>query len=220
LRRHDLVLTALALVSLVAACGVADDGGFTPIGADEIGQSGLLDTTIATTTTTTIATTTTAAPATTTPATVPTTLVETTTTLPVEAVSLYYIAGNQLTAVPFNLPRPANPFQAMQALLQGPPPDQIGVGLRSALPEGAVIDVTVERGVAVVDLSNTAVQAIAPDQLPLAFGQMVLTLELRGIGAVRFRSDGVDQSVTRGDGSITEPGVAVTFDDYTDLVAR
>jgi hypothetical protein len=63
------------------------------------------------------------------------------------------------------------------------------------------------------------VQRIPADQLPLAFGQMVLTLELRGIGGVRFQIGGVDTAVPKGDGSLTSAGEIVTFDDYRSLAS-
>ena len=62
-------------------------------------------------------------------------------------------------------------------------------------------------------------QRIPADQLPLAFGQMVLTLELRGIGSVLFQIAGTDIAVPKGDGSLTTAGEAVTFDDYRSLAS-
>ena len=46
---------------------------------------------------------------------------------------------------------------------------------------------------------------------------MVLSLELRGIGSVRFLVNGVDIAVRKGDGSYTTAGETVTFDDYRAL---
>ena len=215
MRRRVLLIVAgvLASVLVAASCGVSGSGDFQALDRDDLERSGLLDTTSTTTTTTT----TTTLPSTTTPQTVPTTM-QTTTTLALEPLGLYFIAGNRLTPVVRAFPRPASPAQVLAALMGGPPADA-GVGLRTALPPDTFVTVDVAGGVATVNLLGTAVTQIAADQLPLAFGQLVLSLELRGIGAVKFLVDGIDTSVPKGDGSLTPVGGTVTFDDYQSLRA-
>lgn len=206
-RISGILVAALAGIVIGGGCGVSGDGEFQELDRDDLERSGLLDTTSTTTTTTT-----TTIPSTTTPETVPTTI-ETTTTLALEPLPLYFVAGNQLTPVMKDFPRPASPAQVLTALMAGPPADA-GVGLRTVLPPDSFASVNVNGGVAQVDLRGSAFSQIASDQYPLAFGQLVLTLEQRGIGSVTFSLDGAPLAVPKGDGSLTEVGGAVTFDDY------
>jgi Sporulation and spore germination len=217
-RTRVILLTIAAVVLAVAGgCGIAADGEFRPIGQNDLQESGLLDTT--TTSTTTTSTTTTIA-RTTVVETTSTTVAETTTTaVATEPVTLYFIAGSQLVGVTQALPRPATAQQVLFALAAGPPEGDAGIGLRTALPSDAIVSVEIRRGTAYVELSPSVIAL--PSEVPLAIAQIVMSLKLAGIGQVVFTTGGgVSIPVPRGDGSLTEAGTAVTFDDYEDLVAR
>jgi hypothetical protein len=218
MRARVLALCALALGMIVlgVSCGVTGPRDFQELDPDEL--AGLLDTTTTPPPTTSTTTSTTIAPSTTAPpATTATTVLDTTTTVQVEPVPMYFIAGSRLTPIVLSLPRPVSAEQVLSSLLAGPPADATGVGLRTALYPDLLVSVDESRGIATVELLQASVDLIPPDQLPLAFGQLVLTLELRGIGAVRFRIGGADIAVPKGDGSITTAGETVTFDDYRSL---
>lgn len=165
----------------------------------------------------------TAAPTTTAPATsaasttVPVTQTPTT-VFPVVDVELYFITGGQLTAVQRTLAKPAGPNQVIEALEQGVPPGNIGTGLRSAVPAGAIKNVTVTGGVANVQVVQDFRTLIPSLDQRLAIAQIVLSLQLPGIGQVTFSIDGVGIVVPRGDNTSSAPGTPLTFDEYRPLV--
>jgi spore germination protein GerM len=198
-----IVVTTLFLTG----CGLPAEDSFQPITRDD--RFGLSQTTTPSTT---------AAPTTTVDATT-TTALATTSTLVAELVELYFITGRQLTGVA--TPLPLNPAlgQVMAALLAGKPEGGLGTGLRSALPEGAEISVVSEAGIATVDLPATIFETLDPLDQRLMFGQIVLTLTDRpGVGPVVFTIAGEPTRVYRGDASLTEPGQAVSRDDYLVLL--
>src|SRR5690606_3518521 len=80
-----------------------------------------------------------------------TTALATSTTISTELVDLYLVAGSQLTSISIQLPSPVSLQQTMAALLEGPPEGDLGRGLRSAIPDGAEITVTLDSPSAVVD---------------------------------------------------------------------
>ena len=170
----------------------------------------------------------TAAPATTAPTTTApvTTAVSTTvpvtqtptTVFPVVDVELYFITGGQLTAMQWTLAKPAGPNQVIEALEQGVPPGNIGTGLRSAVPAGAIKNVTVTGGVANVQVVQDFRTLIPSLDQRLAIAQIVLSLQLPGIGQVTFSIDGVGIVVPRGDNTSSAPGALLTFDEYRPLV--
>ncbi len=141
------------------------------------------------------------------------------TTVPVESVALFYVAGNQVVAIPRLLLSPAAPPQVLVALGEGLPTGDIAAGLRTAIPEGLEASVSVERGIATVDLPPTfTLEVQGPDQR-LAIAQIVLTLTRRaGIGQVVFTSDRTPLAVPRGRGDLTAPGGLVACDDYDNLL--
>ncbi|MCY7364249.1 MAG: GerMN domain-containing protein, partial [Frankiaceae bacterium] len=98
-----------------------------------------------------------------------------------------------------------------------PPPPRAEAGIRSALPTTfAVESVEVGRnGVAVVTLGGESTQISTS---PLGFAQVVATLTVPGRArAVRFRLDGEDLPVPRGDTSLAEE--PVDRSDYAELLA-
>lgn len=129
-------------------------------------------------------------------------------------VALYFVRNDQVVLQPRPVERSTGIRELLDLLLDGPTPDQVAAGTRTALPTTlSVEDVSVgPNGVAVVTLGGEAVDAPA-----LGFAQIVATLTAPGRArAVRFRSDGTDLQVPRGDGLLTsEP---LDRDDYANLI--
>lgn len=129
-------------------------------------------------------------------------------------VALYFVRNDQVVLQPRPVERSTGIRELLDLLLDGPTPDQVAAGTRTALPTTlSVEDVSVgPSGVAVVTLGGEAVDAPA-----LGFAQIVATLTAPGRArAVRFRSDGTDLQVPRGDGLLTsEP---LDRDDYANLI--
>jgi spore germination protein GerM len=129
---------------------------------------------------------------------------------------LWFIGGAQLQPVTRRLASGSTSQEVLAQLLAGPSSEELGAqGLRSAIPEGAIISTDVRGGVALVDLDPSFVAIPTGDQI-LAVGQLVLTLTgLPGVGQVRFAVDGATVQVPRADGSQAEGAVA--RDDYLPL---
>jgi spore germination protein GerM len=117
--------------------------------------------------------------------------------------------------------RPARPgaevAEVTQQLAEGPNRLEAAVGLRSALPDGAVAGrVESAGGIAEVDLVPSFTD-IGGEQQLLAIAQVVCTLTARpGIGQVAFTLDGSPIAVPRGDASTTTD--PLTRDDYRSLI--
>jgi hypothetical protein len=209
MRRVVMLSAGLIAATLVAACGLPDNGDFQPIDKSQDGF-GLSE---PSTTSTTLAPTTTIDGTSTTVAAATTT----TTIALTEPVDIYFPTGNELT--PIALALPANPAfpQVIASMLEGPPPE-LAAGIRRILPADADITATKSRGVVTVDLGATLFDSIASPDQPLVFGQIVLTLAGRpGVGQVMFTLDGAPMRVFRGDRSQTEPNELVSIEDYTTL---
>ncbi len=202
-------LTAIGIV--VTSCSIPGDGSVKQIDADKIPYE--------------LNATTTSSPPTTVPASTTTTpVVETTTstsssTIPVEIVSMFFVAGTQVVPIDRLLLSPAAAPQVLAALSEGPPEGDAAAGLRSALPVGFAAEVTVERGVATVVLPGTFITDLPGGEQRLAIAQIVLTLTRQsGVGQVRFTSNNEPQAVPRGRGDLTTPGATVACDDYANLL--
>jgi len=202
-------LTAIGIV--VTSCSIPGDGSIKQIDADKIPYE--------------LNATTTSSPPTTVPASTTTTpVVETTTstsssTIPVEIVSMFFVAGTQVVPIDRLLLSPAAAPQVLAALSEGPPEGDAAAGLRSALPVGFAAEVTVERGVATVVLPGTFITDLPGGEQRLAIAQIVLTLTRQsGVGQVRFTSNNEPQAVPRGRGDLTTPGATVACDDYANLL--
>ncbi len=143
-----------------------------------------------------------------------TTIVET------ESVLLHFILGETITTALRNLPLDPNPQAVLDSLLAGYPSSAFGPDVRSAIPRDLTAAVTVERGLATVDVQGSLLTEISPLDQPLAIAQIVLTLTSRpGIGQVEFRVDGDPQAVPRGGGELAPLGEPVAYDDYAILVS-
>ena len=131
-------------------------------------------------------------------------------------VALYFVRDDLVVLQTRAVERSTSISELMDLLLEGPTPEQVAAGTRSALPSSfAVEGVEVDgSGTAVVTLGGGAAQ-VGPS--PLGFAQVVATLTAPGRArAVRFRLDGEDLPVPRGDGLLTtEPLDRL---DYADLL--
>jgi hypothetical protein len=117
-------------------------------------------------------------------------------------VALYFVRNDLVVLQPRAVERSQDIDGLLDLLLEGPTPEQVAAGTRSAIPTTfEVEDVEVgPDGVAVVSLGGGA--SLTTD--PLGFAQVVATLTAPGRAeAVRFRLDGEDLRVPRGDGSLT-----------------
>jgi hypothetical protein len=209
--RMRVLCMLAALLVLAAACGVPSSSKFSPIPLDNI-PDGLTETTTTTTipvttsTSVTILTTTTIEP-------VPT-------TNPTEPVTLYFVYGTQLVPTPQILPRPVQIAVALSALEQGP--EGASLGLRTALPSGALFTPTKSRGVLTVDLEKdffTRMTGLGDERLAIA--QIVLTLaNLGGVSQVRFTINNEPTPVPLGSGEISTPGQILVVEDYSMLLGN
>lgn len=131
-------------------------------------------------------------------------------------VALYFVRGDRVVLQPRPVERSTTIRQLLEMLLEGPTPEQVAAGTRSAIPTDLrVEDVEVSgSGVAVVTLEVGDSQVGTP---PLGFAQIVATLTAPGRArSVRFRLDGADLPVPRGDGSLTSD--PLDRSDYADLL--
>lgn len=202
-----IVALVVVIGSLTTACGVPTSSPSRPVDPAAIPEQ-FTATTVPPTTSTSTTTTVVEPPPST-----------TTTTLPVEEVQIFFVSGSRIVPVPRLLLSPASAPQVLAALSEGIPDIDEAAGLRTALPSGLVIDVTVERGVATVDLDPAFTLIVAGSEQRLAVAQIVLTLTRRaGIGQIVFSSGSEPIAVPRGRGDLTEPGELVACDDYDNLL--
>lgn len=195
LRLLGAVATMVVAPLMVVACGVPAEDQASRASPDEVPEELLRPSTTVPPTTTTVAP-------------------------PVE-VALYFVdADDRLVEV-------AQPFATSPSLdglvapLLDEPATEHGDGsLRSALVtegEGVVRSVSLDRGVAVVDLAE-AFRALPPGDQVLGIAQIVYTVTGRsGVGRASFSLEGQPVEVPIGDGSLT--GEPVARDDYANLLA-
>lgn len=199
--------TLVSVLVVLSACGVPTSSSSRPVDPDAIPEQFTATTVLPTTTSSSTTTTVVPPPST------------TTTNLPVEQVDVFFVSGSRVVPIPRLLLSPASAPQVVAALVEGVPDIDEAAGLRSALPIGLTIDVSVERGVATVDLDPTFLLVVSGSEQRLAIAQIVLTLTRRaGIGQVSFTSDSQPINVPRGGGDLTTPGETVACDDYDNLL--
>jgi spore germination protein GerM len=122
-----------------------------------------------------------------------------------------------LTAVTRQLASPA-PNQVLAALTSGVPDGTEYEGLTTALPADLVWNVEVASGIATVELPAEFQSDIPVGDLPIAFGQIVLTLTNRpGIGQVTFTVAGQPIAAVNSNSELTDAGAAVVCEDYSAL---
>ena len=199
--RRLATLAALG-TSVLAACGVPEEGRFVAIESSDMPEA------LSATTTTSSPVTTTTTPE---PAATTTSVAE----VLYDAVELYFVSANRVVRSERRIVSPATPTQVLDTLLAGLTGDAQSAGLRSALPRGLTATIDVRRGVARIASTAPFLSELEPQDQRLAIAQLVLTLTRRpGIGQVIFSVDGVDIQVPRGGGDLTAPGATVTYDDY------
>jgi len=220
MRRPQLLLAAAALV-IAAGCGFSTDRDVREVASEDLfGLDQTTTTTSTTTTSTTLAPTVVSPPpdqdSTTTSSTItPTTAIIT------QPVELFFLDGTEITSVSQNLAGDVPSLtRVLSALQSGPPSDDTGIGLQTAVPRNIVDVVTSAGGVATVDLVGEVYDRIdSEDELP-AIAQIVLTLTSQsGIGQVRFTLDGEPLPVRLGNNRVPPAGEPVSFDDYAVLLA-
>lgn len=200
-------VVVLATALGVAGCGIpTGDDSYSEIPTEEI-LFGLDATTTTTSTTTT-----------TLPLTPETTEAAPTTTIALEQVEIYFLSRGRLQPMPLVLTSGFAPDQVVDRLEAGPPP---GVGLTTLIELGLVNSTDIAEGIVTVDLDPAVFERIATNDQAEAIGQIVLSLirNLRGVGSVRFTLGGEPTQVKKGDSLLSEPGEAVTEDDYAVLLA-
>jgi hypothetical protein len=210
-RLTSILAISSSLAIMFTSCSIPGGGSVKQINPDNIPYD-LNATTTSSPPTTTVASTTTSP------------VIETTTstsssTIPVEIVSMFFVAGAQVVPIDRLLLTPAAAPQVLAALSEGPPEGDAAAGLRSALPVGFVAEVSVERGIATVELPGTFITDLPGGEQRLAVAQIVLTLTRQaGVGQVRFTSNNEPQPVPRGRGDLSSPGATVACDDYANLL--
>lgn len=130
-------------------------------------------------------------------------------------VALYFVRDGQvvLSTRPVQASTPTP--ELLELLFAGTTPDEQQAGLLSTIPASLVVeDVEVQGRTAVVTLAGPD-DAARPQAL--AYAQIVATLTPNRVDGVRFRRDGADLAVPRGDGSLT--AAPVDRDDYAELLA-
>jgi len=210
-RLTSILAISSSLAIMFTSCSIPGGGSVKQINPDKIPYD-------LNATTTSSPPTTTAASTTTSPV-IETTTSTSSSTIPVEIVSMFFVAGTQVVPIDRLLLSPAAAPQVLAALFEGPPEGDAAAGLRSALPVGFEAEVTVERGIATVVLPSTFITDLPGGEQRLAVAQIVLTLTRQsGVGQVRFTSNNEPQSVPRGRGDLSSPGATVACDDYANLL--
>jgi spore germination protein GerM len=166
----------LLLVGVVAACGFHAQGDADPIPTEEL-PSGLR----------------------------PDATSVLTTPVESERAIVWFVHGETLVPVRHEVEAPLSVDSITIDLLTGPNVDEADRGLRSALPDPAVVvGASASRGLATVELTESFTELSPEDQL-LAVGQFVLTLtEVPGVGSVRFELAGERVAVPLPTGESTD----------------
>ena len=137
-----------------------------------------------------------------------------------ETVDLYFITNGRLVATKIQIVSPATTTQVLSALVSGPPSGDAGLGLRSAIALSLQAEISISKGLVLIDANNFLLAGLSPIDQRLAIAQLVLTFTSRpGIGQAIFSVNGVSIAVPRGRGDLSKPGEPVSYDDYTSLLA-
>ena len=191
-RRHPVLLAALAVAALVGACGVTEDGSARLTPRDEV-PFGLLE---RTTTTAAVSDPGDAGG-------------ETNVCLALDGSLL--VVGRARDADP-----PLNSLRA--TVLAGPTEGEADLGLRTAMGDDTIEDVSADGGLARVQLTD-AFAELPGDQQLLALAQMTCTLTLQpGVSRVAYELDGERAEVPVQGGSLVQR--PVTRADYQRFLAN
>ncbi len=141
-----------------------------------------------------------------------------TTVLDTEPATVWFVKDGRLVAARHQLAAPVTIELITLDLLAGPSAAEEAKGLRTATPDtAAVLQVSLTRGSAVVQLSDAFADIPANDQV-LAIGQLVLTLtDFRGVGSVEFVRNDEPIAVPLPTGETSD--AAVVRDDYISLTS-
>lgn len=133
---------------------------------------------------------------------------------PGTAVEVFLVSDGQLSGVARRVPDAGDLGVLVELLVEGPTEIESAFGLRTALSEDQVDEVTTARGTATVDLLE-AFSDLSQEDQAAAIAQLVFTLTSRpGVGRVAFTLEGEPIEVPRGDGSLTSDSLA--RDDFPD----
>lgn len=207
-RPRRAAVSALAIVVLAAACTVTDSRTFKEIPAAEFPVGIRVTTPPPTTTTTTTTTTTIPGPTT------------TSTTIPVarDVFQVFYVQGFDIRAVSLEEPRPVSPQRKLLALTRRIGMISPRLRLATVIGENALLLAQLERGVVTIELGRT-LQDVLPEDLPLFFAQVVLTvLAPSQQGQVVFTQEGKPYPAVKADQTVLEPGQPVAWEDYSNLI--
>lgn len=202
----------------LAGCGLPNSGDFEAIPENEIPKA-IRDTLPPTTTTTTTTTPTTVATTIIGPTTTVRQTTTTTTTVPTEPVQLFYVQGSKIRAITFD--EKVIPVTVKRKLLDLT--ERVGMispeaRLATVLPLDAALESSEDRGAITVELGTT-IDSIVPEDQPLFFAQIVLTiLAPTQLGQVTFTQRGIPYPAVKGDGTVLEPGAPAAWEDYADLI--
>lgn len=195
LRAVILSLAGLGVVLLVVGCGVPAEDDARRASPDEVPEELLRPSTTVPPTTTTVA-------------------------APFDVTLYFADADSRLVEVERSLETSPSLEDLVRLLLDEPVASEDAGPLRTALAGGAdpvVRSVSLDRGVAVVDLSGAFRGLPSGDQI-LGVAQIVYTVTGRsGVGRASFTLEGQPVEVPIGDGSLT--GEPVARDDYANLLA-
>ena len=122
-------------------------------------------------------------------------------------VLVYFLSGEKLATAERTLPATqAVARAAMDALCGGPNDFERAAGLTSSVPAGtAVLGITIEAGVALVDLSGEYASGGGSLSMTSRVAQVVYTLtQFKTVKTVRFRLDGEPLEALGGEGVIVD----------------
>ena len=139
----------------------------------------------------------------------------------IEVAEIYQVVGlNRLQRQLVPLSAPLGVFQVV-AVLEEPPSGDLAVGLRTAVRPGLVADVSVDRGVAFVDLNGAQLNRMSPRDQRLAIAQLVLSItsSIRGVGQVAFGVDGEPAEIgIPPEFTLSDPGQPLAYADFAPLL--
>lgn len=215
MRWRQALAIGVAGAAALGGCSLGGSDSFEVIPPQEIPFG--LDQAASTTTTTT----TTAPPVSTPEDVAPPSTTTSNPSIQTEPVEVYFVSGlDRLQRQTIQLSSPVGPFQVL-AVLEEEPAGEQSAGLRTAVPADLVIDLTIERGVAAVDLDGAVLNGLSPRDQRLAIAQIVLSTigSIRGVGQVSFTIDGIPAEIgIPPDYTLSEPGQPLAFADFAPLL--
>lgn len=191
-------------VALMASCSIADSSSFSPVPDEEFPAA--LRETIPPTTTTTI------------PETSTTVGSVTTSSVPTEVIQVFFIQGSRVKAVSLSETSPVSTQRKLLDLVERVGMISPDLRLATVINENALLLSKQERGVVTIELGS-AIDAVIPEDQPLFFAQIVLTvLAPSRLGQVVFTRNGDPYPAVRADQTVLEPGAPVAWEDYSELI--